>query len=64
MPPLTFVPNLNVVKDGQSSEDSRLEGVVSIFAFQGSPEALFHSIIEAAPNTTHTDLHLSLLQQR
>ncbi len=64
MPPLTVVPNFNVLKGDLHSQGSGVEGVVSTFAFQGLPEAFFHGIIITTFNTTHTDLHLSLFQQR
>lgn len=63
MTPRTAVPNLNIFKDGQSSQGSCLEGEVSTFVFQGRPETLFHGIVVTASNGTHADLHLSLFQQ-
>ena len=60
MPPLTIVPNLNVLKDGLASQGSRLESVIRTFALQGCPEALFfHGVVLTASNSTHTDLDLS-----
>jgi len=63
MPPLTVVPEFNVVEDCLASCGARRKGAVGTFGFEGALETLLQSIVKTATDSAHAQSDMIFLQQ-
>src|SRR5574341_377018 len=53
--PLTIVPDLDVIKEGQVAQSFGFKGADDAFGLEGSIEALLSGVVEAVADRTHAD---------